>query len=123
MPDTKLLPSILSRRDRRDAADLIWSNRRFTRKAASLGLNVLTPATLKGADEQAQFAELNGDVAVVVAYGLLLPRPVLDAPRFGCFNAHASLLPRWRGAAPIQRAIIAGDQTFRHDDHADGRGT
>ncbi len=79
-------------------------------KAASLGLTILTPVTLKRADDQVQFAELNADVAVVVAYGLLLPRQVLDAPRFGCLNAHASLLPRWRGAAPIHRAIMAGDQ-------------
>lgn len=77
--------------------------------ATAHGLEVRTPASLKGADAQAQFAALKAEAAVVVAYGLLLPAPVLSAPRFGCFNIHASLLPRWRGAAPIQRAIMAGD--------------
>lgn len=70
---------------------------------------VFTPLSLKDAGEQARFAALELDAAVVVAYGLLLPEVVLTAPRFGCFNIHASLLPRWRGAAPIQRAIMAGD--------------
>lgn len=73
------------------------------------GLTVRHPVSLKTPDAQAEFAALNADAAVVVAYGLLLPKPVLDAPRLGCFNLHASLLPRWRGAAPIQRAILAGD--------------
>ena len=68
-----------------------------------------TPLSLKGADEQAAFAALDLDAAMVVAYGLLLPKAILDAPRLGCFNLHGSLLPRWRGAAPIQRAIMAGD--------------
>jgi methionyl-tRNA formyltransferase len=77
--------------------------------AESLGLEVRTPLTLKSADEQQKFAALKADAAVVVAYGLLLPKPILDAPKYGCFNIHASLLPRWRGAAPIQRAIMAGD--------------
>jgi methionyl-tRNA formyltransferase len=77
--------------------------------AASQGIAVRTPSSLKSPEEQARFAELQPDAAVVVAYGLLLPRPILDAPRLGCFNVHASLLPRWRGAAPIQRAIMAGD--------------
>ena len=77
--------------------------------ATAQGIEVRTPTSLKSADEQARFAELDADAAVVVAYGLLLPKPVLDAPRLGCFNVHASLLPRWRGAAPIQRAIISGD--------------
>jgi methionyl-tRNA formyltransferase len=77
--------------------------------AEAKGLPVLTPVSLKGAEEQERFKALNADAAVVVAYGLILPKPVLDAPRFGCFNLHASLLPRWRGAAPIQRAIMAGD--------------
>jgi methionyl-tRNA formyltransferase len=72
-------------------------------------LAVRTPATLKDAEQQELFRALNIDAAIVVAYGLLLPKPVLDAPRLGCFNLHASLLPRWRGAAPIQRAIMAGD--------------
>ena len=79
------------------------------REARRLGLNVLTPASLKTADAQAAFAAHGADAAVVVAYGMILPKPVLDAPRLGCFNVHASLLPRWRGAAPINRAIMAGD--------------
>ncbi len=79
-------------------------------KAEELGLPVLTPKSLKGKEEQAVFSKFSADVAVVVAYGLLLPEPILDAPRYGCFNGHASLLPRWRGAAPIQRAIMAGDK-------------
>ena len=80
------------------------------RAAEQLGLQVRTPASLKGADEQARFRDLAADAAVVVAYGLLLPRPILDGTRLGCFNGHASALPRWRGAAPIQRAIMAGDR-------------
>ena len=78
-------------------------------RAAELGLPVRHPTSLKGAEAQAAFAALNADVAVVVAYGLILPQAVLDAPRHGCLNIHASLLPRWRGAAPIHRAIMAGD--------------
>jgi methionyl-tRNA formyltransferase len=77
--------------------------------AGSAGIAVRNPVSLRQAQEQAAFAGLELDAAVVVAYGLLLPRSVLDAPRLGCFNLHASLLPRWRGAAPIQRAIMAGD--------------
>ncbi len=77
--------------------------------AAAQGIEVRTPLSLKSADEQKSFLDLKADAAVVVAYGLLLPQAVLDAPRLGCFNVHASLLPRWRGAAPIQRAIMAGD--------------
>jgi len=72
-------------------------------------LPVRTPLSLKSADEQAAFAALDLDAAIVVAYGLLLPKAVLDASRLGCFNLHGSLLPRWRGAAPIQRAVMAGD--------------
>ncbi len=78
-------------------------------RAEALGLPVRHPARLKGAEEQEAFAALEADLAVVVAYGLILPQPVLDAPRFGCMNIHASLLPRWRGAAPIHRAVMAGD--------------
>lgn len=78
-------------------------------RAEELGLMVRTPTSLKDAKEQADFAGLDADVAVVVAYGLILPQPVLDAPARGCLNIHASLLPRWRGAAPIHRAIMAGD--------------
>jgi methionyl-tRNA formyltransferase len=77
--------------------------------AETAGLDVRTPQSLKGAEAQAAFAALALDVAVVVAYGLLLPKPILEAPRLGCFNLHGSLLPRWRGAAPIQRAVMAGD--------------
>jgi len=79
------------------------------RAAEALGIAVRTPASLRDAEAQAAFAALDADVAVVAAYGLILPRAILDAPRLGCLNVHASLLPRWRGAAPIQRAILAGD--------------
>ncbi|MFO7806610.1 MAG: methionyl-tRNA formyltransferase [Paracoccaceae bacterium] len=78
--------------------------------AEALGLPVRHPRSLKGQEAQAEFAALRADVAVVVAYGLILPQAVLDAPRLGCLNIHASLLPRWRGAAPIHRAIMAGDE-------------
>ena len=78
--------------------------------ASAKGIEVRTPASLRDAEEQRQFAALDADAAVVVAYGLMLPHAVLEAPRLGCFNVHASLLPRWRGAAPIQRAIMAGDK-------------
>ena len=78
-------------------------------RAQDLGLPVRHPVSLKGAEEQAEFEALGADVAVVVAYGLILPQAVLDAPKLGCLNIHASLLPRWRGAAPIHRAIMAGD--------------
>jgi len=77
--------------------------------AEARGIDVRTPKSLKKAPEQEAFAALDLDLAVVVAYGLILPRPILDAPRFGCVNLHGSLLPRWRGAAPIQRALMAGD--------------
>jgi methionyl-tRNA formyltransferase len=79
------------------------------RRAGEAGIEVRTPVSLRSAEEQAAFAALGLDVAVVAAYGLILPEPVLAAPRWGCLNVHASLLPRWRGAAPIQRAILAGD--------------
>jgi len=79
-------------------------------RASDLGLAVRTPVSLKDEAAQSDFAALGADVAVVAAYGLILPAPVLAAPRFGCLNIHASLLPRWRGAAPIQRAIMAGDR-------------
>ena len=75
-----------------------------------MGLPVHTPKTLKNPTEQEQFRTLDADIAVVAAYGLILPKPILEAPRSGCVNIHASLLPRWRGAAPIQRAILAGDR-------------
>jgi methionyl-tRNA formyltransferase len=77
--------------------------------AEALGVPVRSPKSLRGEAEQEAFAALNADIAVVAAYGLILPQPVLDAPRHGCLNIHASLLPRWRGAAPIHRAVMAGD--------------
>lgn len=79
------------------------------REAERLDIEVRTPVSLKGEAEQQAFSTLQADVAVVVAYGLLLPNAILEAPRLACLNGHASLLPRWRGAAPIQRAIMAGD--------------
>src|SRR5947209_15530519 len=79
------------------------------REARRFGIPVLTPKTLRTDEAAARFQELDADVAVVVAYGLILPKPILEAVPLGCFNVHASLLPRWRGAAPITRAIMAGD--------------
>jgi methionyl-tRNA formyltransferase len=79
------------------------------RAAEELDLQVRTPTSLKSTEEQQSFAALRADVAVVVAYGLILPKPILEGTRLGAYNLHASLLPRWRGAAPIQRAIMAGD--------------
>lgn len=79
--------------------------------AEDMGVEVRTPVSLKPQEEKDAFAALNADVAVVAAYGLLLPVPVLEAPKFGCLNVHGSILPRWRGAAPVQRAILAGDAT------------
>ncbi|MBL8894331.1 MAG: methionyl-tRNA formyltransferase [Rhizobiales bacterium] len=79
------------------------------RRAIERGIEVRAPVSLRDAEEQHRFADLKADAAIVVAYGLLLPAPILVAPKHGCFNVHASLLPRWRGAAPIQRAIMAGD--------------
>ncbi len=79
-------------------------------RAEDLGLPVRTPVSLRNPQAQAEFSELDLDVAVVAAYGLILPQPILDAPKHGCLNVHGSLLPRWRGAAPVQRAILAGDE-------------
>jgi len=79
-------------------------------RARLLGIEVRSPKSLKSEEEQVAFAALEPNVAVVAAYGLILPQPILDAPRMGCINVHASLLPRWRGAAPVQRAIMAGDE-------------
>src|SRR5437868_3976494 len=79
-------------------------------RAEQLGIEVRTPRTLRDVDEQARFRGLDADLAVVAAYGLILPKEILEAPKAGCINVHASLLPRWRGAAPIQRAILAGDE-------------
>jgi methionyl-tRNA formyltransferase len=92
----------------RRGLDLVASP--VARQAERLDVEVRTPVSLKGEAEQAAFRALQADVAVVVAYGLLLPKAVLDGTRLGGFNVHASLLPRWRGAAPIQRAVMAGDQ-------------
>src|SRR5882724_2226061 len=78
-------------------------------EARRLGIPVPTPTTLKTEDAVAEFRAHDADAAVVVAYGMILPQAILDAPRYGCFNLHASLLPRWRGAAPINRAIMEGD--------------
>ena len=78
-------------------------------KAEELGIPVRHPTTLRNVDEQVEFYELGADVAVVCAYGLILPQAILDAPKYGCINIHGSLLPRWRGAAPLQRAIQSGD--------------
>jgi methionyl-tRNA formyltransferase len=78
-------------------------------RARALGIEVRSPRSLRQPEEQAAFSALQADLAVVAAYGLILPQPILDAPRHGCLNVHGSLLPRWRGAAPVQRAIMAGD--------------
>src|SRR6476661_3606824 len=80
-------------------------------RAEALGIEVRTPKSLRNDEEQARFRTLDADLAVVAAYGLILPKEILEAPKGGCINVHASLLPRWRGAAPIQRAILAGDET------------
>jgi len=80
-------------------------------QAEAAGIEVRTPLSLRDPQEQAAFAALGLDAAVVAAYGLILPAPILEAPRLGCLNVHASILPRWRGAAPVQRAILAGDRT------------
>ena len=79
------------------------------REAEIRHLDVFSPVSLKSREEQERFAAFEAELAVVAAYGLILPQPILDAPRSGCLNVHASLLPRWRGAAPVQRAILAGD--------------
>jgi len=79
-------------------------------RAEQLGIEVRTPRTLRDPEEQGRFRGLDADLGVVAAYGLILPKPILEAPKGGCINVHASLLPRWRGAAPIQRAILAGDE-------------
>lgn len=81
------------------------------REAEIRHLEVRCPESLKSPEEQARFAALDADLAVVAAYGLILPKPILEAPKRGCLNVHASILPRWRGAAPVQRAILAGDET------------
>lgn len=80
------------------------------KRANELGIEISTPTSLKSDTEQTKFSSNKFDVAIVVAYGLILPKPILESPRLGCINVHASILPRWRGAAPIQRAIMDGDQ-------------
>src|SRR2546421_11421183 len=94
-------------------------------EARRLGIPVLTPSTLKTPEALEEFRAHNADAAVVVAYGMILPQAILDAPPLGCFNLHASLLPRWRGAAPINRAIMAGDAEsgVMGVDKEGGRGT
>ena len=100
---------VLTRQDRHAGRGLRMTPSQTAEVATTLGLHVEKPATLKAPDVQAMIRGMNADAMVVAAYGLLLPQTVLDIPRFGCFNIHGSLLPRWRGAAPVQRAIEAGD--------------
>ncbi len=95
---------------RRAGRGKILSPSPVQRRAEALGIDVMTPISLKDPAEQLIFSALGADVAVVAAYGLILPLPILEAPRHGCINVHGSLLPRWRGAAPVQRAILAGDK-------------
>ena len=90
------------------------------RRALELGLVVQQPATFKSPEVLGLLRSEAMDALVVVAYGLILPPSVLNVPRFGCINIHASLLPRWRGAAPIQRVLLAGDVVYRHHHHANG---
>lgn len=104
------VPLVLTQPDRPSGRGLKLQPSAVKKTALAHGLTVIQPATLKTTEAQAMLREQNADVMVVAAYGLLLPQAVLDIPRYGCLNIHASLLPRWRGAAPIQRAIEAGDQ-------------
>ncbi len=104
------IAAVYSQPPRRKGRGMETAPTPVARFATSAGLDLRTPASLKTPDEQEAFAALELDAAIVVAYGLILPKAILDAPRLGCFNLHASLLPRWRGAAPIQRAIMAGDR-------------
>ena len=103
------IPLVLTQPDRPAGRGMKLMPSPVKRLALEHGLQVLQPENLKGADIQAQLASLSPEVMIVAAYGLLLPKAVLEMPKFGCLNIHASLLPRWRGAAPIQRAILAGD--------------
>ena len=105
------VPLVLTQPDRPAGRGLKPQASAVKQLALSKGLAVAQPVTLKDAAVIAQLAAVNADVMVVAAYGLILPQPVLDLPRLGCLNIHASLLPRWRGAAPVQRAILAGDAT------------
>ncbi len=101
--------AVLTQPDRPSGRGLKLMPSPVKQRALAAGLPILQPASLREASAQAALAALSPDVMVVAAYGLILPQAVLDIPRFGCLNIHASLLPRWRGAAPIQRAILAGD--------------
>jgi methionyl-tRNA formyltransferase len=101
--------AVLTQPDRPSGRGMQLTSSPVKQLAAQHGLTVLQPATLKSEDSQRLIAALDADVMVVAAYGLILPKAVLQLPRYGCLNIHASLLPRWRGAAPIQRAILAGD--------------
>ncbi|MDP8985367.1 MAG: methionyl-tRNA formyltransferase [Pseudomonadota bacterium] len=101
--------AVLTRPDRPSGRGLSVNPSPVKRRALERGLEVYQPATLKGHDAELMLQRLELDALIVVAYGLILPPPVLAIPRLGCFNVHASLLPRWRGAAPIQRALLAGD--------------
>lgn len=103
------LPLVLTQPDRPGGRGMALQASPVKRLAQELGIEVFQPPTLKDAAAQAKVREVGADVMVVAAYGLILPQAVLDMPHFGCINIHASLLPRWRGAAPIQRAILAGD--------------
>lgn len=104
------VPLVLTQPDRPSGRGLKLQSSAVKKAALTHGLNVIQPATLKTAEAQAILQEQNADVMVVAAYGLILPQAVLEIPKYGCLNIHASLLPRWRGAAPIQRAIEAGDK-------------
>jgi methionyl-tRNA formyltransferase len=103
------IPLVLTQPDRPAGRGMALQASPVKRLAQELGIEVFQPLSLKDAGAQARVREIGADVMVVAAYGLILPQAVLDMPRFGCINIHASLLPRWRGAAPIQRAILAGD--------------
>ncbi len=103
------VPLVLTQPDRPAGRGMALQPSPVKRLAQTHGIAVFQPQTLKDAEAQARVAEVGADVMVVAAYGLLLPQAVLDLPRYGCLNIHASLLPRWRGAAPIQRALLAGD--------------
>ena len=102
--------AVLTQPDRKAGRGMLLNISAVKQLALQYQLSVLQPPTLKGAEVQQEIAELDADVMVVAAYGLILPQAVLQLPRYGCLNIHASLLPRWRGAAPIQRAIQAGDE-------------
>lgn len=104
-----VVPLVLTQPDRPAGRGLKLASSAVARAAALLSIPVEKPATLKTAEVLERLRATRADVMVVAAYGLILPRPILELPRLGCLNIHASLLPRWRGAAPVQRAILAGD--------------